>query len=143
MYAIGCEAVPECIHECTNVCQPGFICAFVAQFGDGLCPPHAQAMARLTLDSSARIMISRVGFVSLVWCAQSRKQGGVIMTIKEIEMAIMQLPPSDFSELRTWFENYAAQMWDRQIEKDLKAGRLDALLTEVDQEYEAGLGQPL
>ncbi len=65
------------------------------------------------------------------------------MTIKEIEMAIMQLPPSDFSELRTWFENYAAQMWDRQIEKDLKAGRLDALLTEVDQEYEAGLGQPL
>ncbi len=65
------------------------------------------------------------------------------MSIKEIEMAIMQLPPSDFGELRTWFENYVAQMWDKQIEKDLNAGRLDVLLTEVDQEYEAGLGQPL
>jgi len=34
-------------------------------------------------------------------------------------------------------------MWDKQIEKDLKVGRLDALLAEVDQEYEAGLAQPL
>jgi len=58
-------------------------------------------------------------------------------------MAIMRLPPPDFGEFRTWFENYAAQMWDKQIEKDLKAGRLDALLAEVDQEYEAGCGQSL
>jgi hypothetical protein len=65
------------------------------------------------------------------------------MSVKEIEMAIMRLPAPDFSELREWFEEYAAQMWDKQIEKDLKAGRLDALLAEVDQEYEAGLGQPL
>ncbi len=65
------------------------------------------------------------------------------MSVKEIEMAITRLPLTDFSELRTWFENYAAQMWDKQIERDLKAGRLDALLAEVDQEYEAGLGQPL
>jgi hypothetical protein len=27
--------------------------------------------------------------------------------------------------------------------KDLEAGRLDALLAEVDEEYEAGLSQPL
>ena len=65
------------------------------------------------------------------------------MSVKEIEMAIMQLPSPDFTELREWFEDYASQMWDKQIEKDLKTGRLDALLAEVDQEYEAGLGQPL
>ncbi len=65
------------------------------------------------------------------------------MSVKEIERAIMRLPAPDFGELREWFEDYAAQMWDKQIEKDLKAGRLDALLAEVDQEYEAGLGQPL
>ncbi len=65
------------------------------------------------------------------------------MSVKEIELAIMRLPPRDFSELRTWFENYAAQMWDKQIEKDLKTGRFDALLAEVDQEYEAGLAQLL
>ncbi len=65
------------------------------------------------------------------------------MSVKEIELAIMRLPPPDFGELRAWFENYAAQMWDKQIEKDLKAGRFDALLAEVDQEYEAGLAQLL
>jgi hypothetical protein len=34
-------------------------------------------------------------------------------------------------------------MWDKQIEEDLEAGHLDALLAEVDEEYEAGLSQPL
>jgi len=35
------------------------------------------------------------------------------------------------------------QAWDKQIEDDLEAGRLDALLAEVDKEYEAELAQPL
>jgi len=34
-------------------------------------------------------------------------------------------------------------MWDKQIEDDLEAGRLDALLDEVDKEHKAGLGRPL
>jgi len=42
-----------------------------------------------------------------------------------------------------WFENYHARMWDKQIEEDLEAGRLDASLAEVDEEYESGLGRPL
>ena len=33
--------------------------------------------------------------------------------------------------------------WDKQIEDDLDAGRLDALLAEIDAEYEAGLARPL
>jgi len=65
------------------------------------------------------------------------------MSVKEIEIAITQLPATELAELMAWLENYYAQMWDRQIEEDLEAGRLDALLAEVDKEYEAGLGQPL
>jgi hypothetical protein len=65
------------------------------------------------------------------------------MTIKEIETAIGRLSIGDLTELMAWLENYHAQMWDRQIEEDLEAGRLDALLHEVDEEYEAGLSQPL
>ncbi len=42
-----------------------------------------------------------------------------------------------------WLEEYHAQRWDKQIEEDLEAGRLDALLAEVDREYEAGSSQPL
>ena len=42
-----------------------------------------------------------------------------------------------------WLEDYRAKLWDKQIEEDLQAGRLDAVLAEVDEEYEVGLGQPL
>lgn len=68
---------------------------------------------------------------------------GLNMSVKEIEIAITQLSADDLSKLMAWLENYHAQMWDKQIEEDLEAGRLDALLAEVDQEYEAGLSQPL
>ena len=66
-----------------------------------------------------------------------------VMGIKEIEKAIVQLPAQDLDKLAGWLEEYRAQMWDKQIEEDLEAGRLDALLAEVDEEYEAGLSQPL
>jgi len=65
------------------------------------------------------------------------------MSVKEIEMAIARLPAPEFVELTAWLDSYSAQRWDKQIEEDLEAGRLDALLAEVDQEYEAELGQPL
>ena len=65
------------------------------------------------------------------------------MSVKEIEIAITQLPANDLAELMAWLENYNAQMWDKQIEEDLEAGRPDPLLAEIDKEYEAGIGQPL
>jgi hypothetical protein len=65
------------------------------------------------------------------------------MSIQEIEAAITQLPVQEVDELMAWLEEYHAQIWDRQIESDLEAGRLNALLSEVDEEYEAGLAEPL
>lgn len=65
------------------------------------------------------------------------------MSVQEIEAAIMQLPKKELLELSQWLEEYQAQLWDEQIEADLAAGRLDALLAEVDAEYEAGLSKPL
>jgi hypothetical protein len=65
------------------------------------------------------------------------------MSVKEVEIAIAQLSPKELAELMAWLEEYHAQMWDKQIEEDLEADRLDAVLAEVDKEYEAGLGQPL
>jgi hypothetical protein len=66
-----------------------------------------------------------------------------VMGIKEIEKAIVQLPAEDLDKLAGWLEDYRAQMWDEQIEKDLESGRLDSRLAEVDEEYEAGFSQPL
>ncbi len=68
---------------------------------------------------------------------------GKVMGVKEIEQAIVQLPATDVDKLAGWLEDYRAQLWDKQIEQDLEAGHLDALLAEVDKECEAGLSQPL
>ena len=65
------------------------------------------------------------------------------MGVKQIERAIAQLPAKDLAELMSWLEDYHAQVWDKRIEEDLEAGRLDALLAEVDKEHKAGLSQPL
>ena len=65
------------------------------------------------------------------------------MSVAEIEKAIEQLPAQEVAELMTWFENYYHQLWDKRIESDLDAGRLDALLAEVDEEIESGLAKPL
>lgn len=40
-------------------------------------------------------------------------------------------------------DEYNATNWDQRIEHDLETGRLDALLTEVDAEYEAGMAKSL
>ena len=65
------------------------------------------------------------------------------MSVKEIEAAITKLSPSDLAELAAWFASYHNQEWDRQIERDLDAGRLDGFLAEVEAEYAKGQAKPL
>ena len=59
------------------------------------------------------------------------------MTVQEIEQAVTRLESEDLAEFTAWFADYRARLWDAQIERDLKKGRLDALLEEVDAENEA------
>jgi hypothetical protein len=65
------------------------------------------------------------------------------MSVAEIESAIAQLPVQEVAELMTWLQDYHERLWDKRIENDLEAGRLDKLLAEVDAEYRAGLARPL
>ncbi|HET6853092.1 MAG TPA: hypothetical protein VFH46_12365 [Pyrinomonadaceae bacterium] len=60
------------------------------------------------------------------------------MDVKEIEVAITQLPPAKVAELAEWFEEFHAQLWDTQVKEDLKAGRLDSLLEEAEKDLESG-----
>ncbi|MFZ5908875.1 MAG: hypothetical protein ACOYYU_02535 [Chloroflexota bacterium] len=65
------------------------------------------------------------------------------MTITELEQAVTQLSDEELARFRAWFDEYYADLWDRQIEEDVKAGRLDKIIAEVDAEYDAGLSKPL
>lgn len=52
-------------------------------------------------------------------------------TIQEIEDAVRRLAPEDLAAFRAWFIQIDADAWDRQIEEDIAAGRLDALADEA------------
>jgi hypothetical protein len=65
------------------------------------------------------------------------------MSVTELETAIAGLSKQERSQLAKWFQEYMADEWDRQIEEDVKAGRLDHLLKQVDGDIDAGLSKPL
>jgi hypothetical protein len=52
-------------------------------------------------------------------------------TVHEIEQAIRNLEPEDLAALRQWFAAFDAEVWDRQMEQDVAAGRLDWLAEEA------------
>lgn len=60
------------------------------------------------------------------------------MTLHEIESAIAGLSPNELARLRAWFVDYDADAWDRQIEEDARAGRLDELAQEALKDYREG-----
>ncbi len=65
------------------------------------------------------------------------------MDVKEIETAIAQLPPAKVAELAEWFEEFHAQIWDTELVQDVKAGQLDALLKEAEEDFVSGRCEPL
>jgi len=52
-------------------------------------------------------------------------------TVRQIEDALRGLSPDELIEFRRWFAEFDAANWDRQIEQDAAAGRLDALAAEA------------
>ncbi len=59
-------------------------------------------------------------------------------TVDEIEDAIGKLPDGDLAEFRAWFAEFDAAAWDRQFERDVAEGRLDALADEALADWREG-----
>jgi hypothetical protein len=64
-------------------------------------------------------------------------------TIEEIERAVERLEGADFARFRDWFARLEADRFDRAIEADIKAGRLDKLADEALAHARAGRTKPL
>jgi hypothetical protein len=62
----------------------------------------------------------------------------IMSTIEELEAAVQRLSPEDRVAFRAWFAEFDAQEWDRQLEADIAAGRLDWLAAEALAERRAG-----
>jgi len=50
-----------------------------------------------------------------------------INKIEKIGREIKKLTPSELVAFRKWFYEFDAEVWDRQIEEEVKAGKLDVL----------------
>ena len=58
--------------------------------------------------------------------------------VKALERAVEKLTSSDLVEFRSWFLNYDADLWDREIEEDYRSGKLDNLISEAIRDYQDG-----
>ncbi len=64
-------------------------------------------------------------------------------SLAEIEEAIARLPRGEFFRLVDHLRERYAEEWDREIEEDAQAGRLDALWAEAEKEIGEGKARPL
>lgn len=65
------------------------------------------------------------------------------MSVEELESVVSGLSAPELTRFSEWFEEFMADQWDRQIEQDMLAGRLDAALQRADDHYKAGRCTPL
>ena len=63
--------------------------------------------------------------------------------VENIESQIQELSPEELVTLRDWLDEYDAEIWDRQFEADVKAGKLDALGERALRDHVAGRSSKL
>jgi len=63
--------------------------------------------------------------------------------VEELERAVSQLDREQLAAFRRWFLEFDTELWDRQFEEDVAAGRLDALGDEAVREHREGRTRPL
>ncbi|MBI4547322.1 MAG: hypothetical protein HY707_05030 [Ignavibacteriae bacterium] len=58
--------------------------------------------------------------------------------VEEIQAAIETLPEDEYARFRRWFTESDWEKWDKQLEEDSRAGKLDFLIKEADEEKVKG-----
>jgi hypothetical protein len=58
-------------------------------------------------------------------------------TVEQVEQAVRNMSPEDRAAFRAWFAEFDWEEWDRQLENDVAAGRLDWLIAEARRENQA------
>ncbi len=58
--------------------------------------------------------------------------------VEKLEQDVQALSPDELAEFRAWFLEYDWAAWDRQLEQDVKNGRLDDLADRALRDHSAG-----
>lgn len=52
-------------------------------------------------------------------------------TVSELQQAILDLSEADYSELRRWLLDQEWERWEREFDEDVRAGKLDDLVSQA------------
>ncbi|MBI3098055.1 MAG: hypothetical protein HYY93_07420 [Planctomycetes bacterium] len=63
--------------------------------------------------------------------------------VEQLQAEIANLSPEEFRQIAHWLAERDAALWDRQMDEDAAAGRLDWLWREAETEIAAGEARPL
>ena len=58
--------------------------------------------------------------------------------VNDLERQIQSLSADELAAFRQWFAEFDADAWDRQLEADVKAGKLDTLAEHARQAHASG-----
>ena len=64
------------------------------------------------------------------------------MSLQDLKVTISRLPGTELDAFAQWFEEVLADEWDKRIECDILAGRLDAAGQRAIADFEAGRCTP-
>ena len=63
--------------------------------------------------------------------------------LEEIEKAVAGLEPAELVKFRSWFDELDAKIWDEQIKRDVKEGKLDNLARQALEDHKNGRSKEL
>lgn len=58
--------------------------------------------------------------------------------VEKLEWGVQELSREELAAFRDWFRSYDSDDWDRQIEEDVKAGKVHSLAERAIAEHKAG-----
>jgi hypothetical protein len=66
------------------------------------------------------------------------QESGKMDKVSKIGREIQELSQTELAAFRQWFRDFDSQAWDRQIEEDVQAGKLDAQANKALKDFESG-----
>lgn len=65
------------------------------------------------------------------------------MSLQDLQENVSHLPKEELDAFSKWFEEFMADQWDKEIERDVAAGRFNEIIARVKANDESGLSTPL
>ncbi|MDQ5857287.1 MAG: hypothetical protein M3542_03290 [Acidobacteriota bacterium] len=63
--------------------------------------------------------------------------------IEALEKEVTELSPAELRAFRRWFVEFDSELWDRELEADVAAGRLDSLADAAIAAHKRGEGRDI